>query len=100
MAVESTSRPRWVLPGVVGAVVLVFVIAGAATQGVGGALAMLGMAALLLGAGPAIAAPGGRTGRSSAAGGSPVWSRLRASSRWPRAASPRRRPRLSRRRPR
>ena len=55
MPVESTSRSRWVLPGVVGAVVLVFVIAGAATQGVGGALAMLGMAALLLGAGAAIA---------------------------------------------
>jgi hypothetical protein len=54
MAVEPTSRSRWILPGVVAAVVLVFVLGGAATSGIGGALAMLGLAALLLGAGAAI----------------------------------------------
>jgi outer membrane biosynthesis protein TonB len=54
LAVEPTSRSRWILPGVVAAVVLLFVIGGAATQGIGGALAMLGLAALLLGAGAAI----------------------------------------------
>jgi hypothetical protein len=55
MAAESPSRSRWILPGVLGALALVLVIAGAASGGVAGALVMLGMAALLLGAGAAIA---------------------------------------------
>src|SRR3954454_13487535 len=55
MPVESTSRSHWILPGVVVVVVLFFVIAEAATGGIGGALVMLGVAALLLGAGAAIA---------------------------------------------
>src|SRR4051812_27153766 len=55
MAVGPTSRSRWILPGVVAAVVLLFVVGGAATSGIAGALAMLGLAALLLGAGAAIA---------------------------------------------
>ena len=59
MFAESPSRSRWVLPGVVAAFVLVLVIAGAATGGIGGGLVMLGLAALLLGAGAAI------TGRAS-----------------------------------
>ena len=54
MAVRPTSGARWILPAVVAAVVLLFVVAGAATQGVGGALVMLGLSALLLGAGAAI----------------------------------------------
>jgi hypothetical protein len=49
------STGRRVLIGVVGAIVLLLVVAGAATNGISGALVMLGLAALLLGAGAAIA---------------------------------------------
>ena len=54
-AVRSMSRPARVIAGVVGAVTLLFVIAGAATQGPAGALGMAGLAALLIGVGAAIA---------------------------------------------
>jgi hypothetical protein len=55
MAAESPSRSRWILPGVVAVVVLALVVAGAAGGGIAGALVMLGIAALLLGAGAAVA---------------------------------------------
>src|SRR6476620_9493770 len=54
MAVESPSRPRWILLGTVAAVVLFFVIAGAASGSLAGALVMLGVAAILLGVGASI----------------------------------------------
>src|SRR3954467_2407857 len=55
MATGSTSRSQRVVTGVVAAVVLVFVAAGAATQGVAGVLIMAGLAAGLGGRGAAIA---------------------------------------------
>src|SRR5829696_4219945 len=55
MAAPSTARPRPLVIACVAAVVLLFVVAGAATQGLAGALAMLGLAAVVLGVGAAIA---------------------------------------------
>src|SRR4051795_6039247 len=55
MATGSTSHSQRVVTGVVAAVVLVFVAAGAATQGVAGVLIMAGLAAGLVGLGAAIA---------------------------------------------
>src|SRR3954447_19857814 len=55
MSERSNSHPGRVLTGVVAAVVLVFVAAGAATQGVAGVLIMAGLAAGLVGLGAAIA---------------------------------------------
>jgi hypothetical protein len=55
MAVRPTSRPARVIAGVVGAVTLLFVVAGAAMNGPAGALGMAGLAALLIGVGAAIA---------------------------------------------
>ncbi len=55
MAVRPTSRPARVIAGVVGAVTLLFVVAGAATNGPAGAVGMAGLAALLIGVGAAIA---------------------------------------------
>jgi hypothetical protein len=55
MATGSTSRSQRVVTGVVAAVVLVFVAAGAATQGVAGVLIMAGLAAGPVGLGAAIA---------------------------------------------
>src|SRR4051794_41761755 len=55
MATGSTSRSQRVVTGVVAAVVLVFVAAGAATQGVAGVLIMAGLAAGLVGLRAAIA---------------------------------------------
>src|SRR4051794_41875158 len=55
MATGSTSRSQRVVTGVVAVVVLVFVAAGAATQGVAGVLIMAGLAAGLVGLGAAIA---------------------------------------------
>ena len=55
MADRPTSRSRWLVPGVVASFVLLLVVLGAASQGLAGALAMLGLSALLLGAGAAIA---------------------------------------------
>src|SRR5829696_4024725 len=55
MAAPSTARPRPLVIACVAAVVLLFVVAGAATQGLAGALAMLGLVAVVLGVGAAIA---------------------------------------------
>src|SRR4051812_20240739 len=55
MATGSTSRSQRVVTGVVAAVVLVFVTAGAAAQGGAGVLIMAGLAAGLVGRGAAIA---------------------------------------------
>src|SRR3954462_9713629 len=55
MSERSNSHPGRVLTGVVAAVVLVFVAAGAATQGVAGVLIMAGLLAGLVGLGAAIA---------------------------------------------
>ncbi|UOY01912.1 HNH endonuclease family protein [Blastococcus sp. PRF04-17] len=55
MPAPSTSRARWLPAGLVGAVALLFVIAGAATNGFAGAIVMLGLTAVLLGVGASIA---------------------------------------------
>ena len=54
MLARPRSRPARVIAGVVGAVTLLFVVAGAATHGPAGALVMAGLAALLIGVGAAI----------------------------------------------
>jgi hypothetical protein len=55
MVARPTLPPSRVVLGVVTAVVLLFVVAGVATQGVAGGLLMAGLAALLLGLGAAVA---------------------------------------------
>jgi hypothetical protein len=55
MVARPALPPSRVILGVVTAVVLLFVVAGVATQGVAGGLLMAGLAALLLGLGAAVA---------------------------------------------
>jgi hypothetical protein len=55
MAAESPSRSRWILRGVVAAIGLALVLAGSEGGGIAGALVVLGVAGLLLGAGAAVA---------------------------------------------